>query len=191
MVLGHSKAQPKCRAGLWALYSTSTHLGFYAQLRCICMNCRQHITSRCVFWMAVTRTDTRGLWKMVSKNIRASVAYSRHFCGGLTKGRTGPGSSFDRQTGKWWIALTQSQRTHLVQGLGTQQIQVQGSLDHKKCHGCTMQSISLRYIFSDGPVYWQNLDNLTGKYFVLCITSASCTVLEHIGKQCIILYQGL
>lgn len=144
MALGHSKAHPKCRAGLWALYSTSTHSGFYAQLRCICMDCRQHITSRCVLWMFVNRTDTRGLWKMVFKNISVCLVYSPYFCGGLIKGITGPGPSFERQTGKWWTALTQSQRTHLVQGLKTQQIQVQGSLDHKKCHGCMMQSVSLR-----------------------------------------------
>lgn len=48
--------------------------------------------------MAVNRVDARGLWKMVFQNISVCVAYSPHFCGGLLRGTTVLGPSFDRQT---------------------------------------------------------------------------------------------
>lgn len=35
---------------------------------------------------------------MVFKNISYCIAYSPHFCGGLIRGRTALGPSFDRQT---------------------------------------------------------------------------------------------
>lgn len=153
----HSKPHPKRRVRSWGLYSTATSLGFYRQLRYICRTCRRcrqgnsnpQSPSKCVvFWMPVSRIDTRGLWKIVFKNIKClHGSVSSLFCRGFIRGRTGSGPDFDRQTGKWWMLLLSNwESENLSSGARSEDTANPISVlpgPHQKCHGYMMQSISL------------------------------------------------